>query len=746
MKPFTLYISNTVGDSTNCQYPIKVAVTNEVEFKEAIQFDHVCGEYKNHYRSNSNFIWSDVVPMDCDNDHSDDAKDWVYPLDVAMAFPNCAFMVSYSRNHLKVKNGKSARPRFHVYFPIHKVTDGANYASLKKEIQQQFSYFDDGALGAARFLYGTNAPNSEVYEGDKTIDDLIQNLSFEEFDKQLSGISEGSRNSTMSHIAGKLLKRFGDTEECYQLFLEKADLCNPPLEKEELNSIWRSAQKFGAMITSQSDYIPPYEYNQQWKYRPIDYTDVGQATILSSLFKDRIRHSPATEFLVYNGRFWEESKALAQRLSQELTEYQLKEADEELEKCMGELWKNGGMQLVMSLGVKKAKLEFNDNQKRSYEKFEIASEYQKYVLKRRESKKIWDALKELQPMVQISPTELDKDEWLLNTPSLTYDLRTGESREHHYEDFITKQTNTDASRKGMDIWLAALNTFFVDDQSLIDYVQRIVGLAVVGKVYIEALVIAYGEGSNGKSTFWNVIARVLGTYSGNISADMLTVGCRRNVKPELAEAKGKRLLIAAELEEGVRMNTSNVKQLCSTDEIFAEKKFKSPFSYVPSHTLVLYTNHLPRVGAIDKGTWRRLIVVPFNAKIKGKSDIKNYADYLFEHSSEAILQWIIDGANAVITSHFKIVQPKVVQDAIQKYKEDNDWLGQFFDECCELDPTFIQKSGELYDSYRAYCARTGAFTRSTADFYNALEAEGMSRKKTSKGSFIYGVRLLSEFE
>ena len=56
-----------------------------------------------------------------------------------------------------------------------------------------------------------------------------------------------------------------------------------------------------------------------------------------------------------------------------------------------------------------------------------------------------------------------------------------------------------------------------------------VGLSAIGKVYVEALIIAYGEGRNGKSTFWNVIARVLGTYSGNISADMLTVGCRRNV-------------------------------------------------------------------------------------------------------------------------------------------------------------------------------------------------------------------------
>ena len=122
---------------------------------------------------------------------------------------------------------------------------------------------------------------------------------------------------------------------------------------------------------------------------------------------------------------------------------------------------------------------------------------------------------------------------------------------------------------------------------LINYVQSIVGLAAIGKVYVEALIIAYGEGRNGKSTFWNVVSRVLGSYSGNISADMLTVGCRRNVKPELAEAKGKRLLIAAELEEGMRLNTSNVKQLCSTDEIYAEKKYKDPFSYIPTHTLVL---------------------------------------------------------------------------------------------------------------------------------------------------------------
>ena len=82
------------------------------------------------------------------------------------------------------------------------------------------------------------------------------------------------------------------------------------------------------------------------------------------------------------------------------------------------------------------------------------------------------------------------------------------------------------------------------DKELIEYVQLICGMASYGKVYVEALIIAHGDGRNGKSTFWNVISRVMGTYGGNLSADSLTVGCRRNVKPELAEAKGKRLLIA----------------------------------------------------------------------------------------------------------------------------------------------------------------------------------------------------------
>lgn len=744
MLNFNCYDATCIGNKNNCLYPNMVTVVDRDSFIKAISFDHVTAEFQGSYRSKDKFITSNCIPMDCDNDHSDDEKDWVTPFDVALAFPGVCFFASYSRNHMKVKGNKLARPRFHIYFPIEEIKDAGEYSSYKEKIQAVFPYFDDNALDAARFIYGITDPEVELYDGEFSITEFLQEDEFAKLDENL--IESGSRNNTMSHIAGKLIKRFGASDEAYEKFLEQATRCDPPLSDEELSTIWNSARKFGDKVSNQEGYIPPEQYNLELQLMPEDFSDVGQAIILAREYGDKLRYSPATDFLVYNGCFWEESQPNAQAIAQELTARQLEEAEIEIQKMVAEMNKNGAWSLIAAMGPKKASVQFNKEQARSFEKYEQVEVYRKYAIKRRDTKYISAALKEVRPMVQVEQSMLDADEFLLNTPYETINLVTGEYLDHKAEDYITKQTTVSPSEEGKDIWLDALNIFFVDDIELISYVQKIVGLASIGKVYVEALIIAYGEGRNGKSTFWNVVSKVLGTYSGNMSADMLTVGCRRNVKPELAEAKGKRLLIAAELEEGMRMNTSNVKQLCSTDEIFAEKKFKSPFSYVPSHTLVLYTNHLPRVGAVDKGTWRRLIVIPFDAKIEGQNDIKNYTEYLFENAGGAILSWIIEGAKQVIKDEYHIDAPKRVQDAIAAYKENNDWMKHFLDECCEIDPTFTEKSGELYTAYRAYCLRTGEFTRSAGDFYSVLEIENFQKKKTKKGIIVYGLRLKSEFE
>jgi len=224
------------------------------------------------------------------------------------------------------------------------------------------------------------------------------------------------------------------------------------------------------------------------------------------------------------------------------------------------------------------------------------------------------------------------------------------------------------------------------------------------------------------------------------------LGCNEYLKKpfELAELKGKRLVIASEMAEGMRLNTAVVKQITSTDEIQAEKKYKDPFHFVPSHTLVLYTNHLPKVGANDDGTWRRLVVIPFNAKITGRSDIKNFADHLYDNAAPAIMSWIIEGAEKAIKANFKTNVPTAVSSSVKAYREANDWLGHFLGDCCQVGDQLSEKSGELYSQYRAYCAKNMEYTRSTTDFYSALEQAGFKRKRTSKGNHILGLKLVED--
>ena len=737
----TFYTANCRGNAKNSLYPNRRVIDNEDDCMEVMASDHVCGEFRKCRRGGDNFLSCDVDVMDCDNDHSDNPEDWICPQDLEKVVgEEVAFIAVPSRHNMKPKDGKSARPRFHVYFPHDLITSEAECAALKKAIRGKFPFFDEKAMDSARFIYGHPADSILWHEGEITIDCIVKPRGGRE-------IPQGRRNSTMSHFAGRVVKRYGATERAHGIFMEEAARCSPPLEDTELAAIWQSACRFAEKVQGQEGYVAPDVYNDEFgreSLKPADYSDIGQAKVLTREYGVELRYTAATDYLRFCGQYWVESRQQAVGAAEEFLDLQLADAKDEITRAKQALMDTGISEDAITSGGKSLEKKISGGQMDAYLAYLSAQAYKAFVMKRRDMKYVVSALQAAKPMLEISVSDLDKDGFLLNTPDGTYYLPDGLAgkRDHSPEDYITKITAAAPGDKGEKLWLDSLNTIFCGDAELIDYVQQIVGMAAVGRVYMESLVIAYGEGRNGKSTFWNTIARVLGTYSGNMSADALTMGCKRNVKPELAEAKGKRLLIASELEEGVRLNTSIIKQLCSTDEIFAEKKYKDPFSFTPSHTLVLYTNHLPKVGAMDSGIWRRLIVIPFNARITGRHDRKNYADYLVENAAPYIMAWIIDGAGKAIGNNFRIPLPKCVEDAIAKYRQDNDWLGHFLADCCEIGEPYETGSGKFYSEYRTYCARVGDFVRSTTEFYNAVEQRGFKRVKKKHSMWVLGLRLL----
>ncbi len=732
---FTIFTADCVGDRKNCLYPHRQLISDKEKFRAAVSFDHVCAEYEGNYRSVSNYKESDVCVMDVDNDHSDNPSDWVTPENLESEFGDLNYAIAFSRNHMKSKEGKSPRPRFHVYFAITPFADPEGYTALKKEIHSNYPFFDGNALDAGRFIFGSDPGDVIWHEGQTTVDRVLEKMI------PSDDIEEGRRNATMSRIAGRLVKRYGATDEAYRLFLSQAERCTPPLEDSELSTIWKSACRFAKKVQSQPGYIPPEQFGGG--LMPEDFTDLDEAKVLCMDAAFELAYTAGTDFLCYNGSFWEESKIKAQGIMMKFLDRQRDDASANLEARKEALLADGISELAVMSGGKTLERQISTNQMNLYLNYMKAVAYHKFVINRRNMKYVVSTLSAAAPMLEMDITRLDRDENLLNTPGGTWDLSKGLSgrRDHDPSDYITRCTRFAPGDEGRDLWQSALNLFFQSDPDLIEYVQQTVGLCAIGAVYQEALIIAYGDGSNGKSTFWNTVAGALGNYSGTIAADALTVGCKRNVRPELAEVKGKRLLIASELEEGTRLSSSIVKQLCSTDEISAEKKYKDPFKFRPTHTLVLYTNHLPKVGAMDTGIWRRLIVIPFDAKITGRSDIKNYSKYLLEHAGPAVVGWIIEGAQKAIAADFHLKLPLCVHAAIEQYKADNDWMAHFLDSCCVVEDDREEKSGELYTSYRAFCARSGEYARSTTEFYTALSQHGFIRHKTRAGIMVRGLSL-----
>lgn len=414
---FTLYTADCTGNAKNTLYPHQKVITSEADLKKAVVSDHVCAKYDNDTRCDANFQLSDVVPMDCDNDHSDNPDDWITPEKLSKMLTDVAFAVTYSRHHMLDKGVVSARPRFHVFFPTSPCKDATTHKSIKARIYKELPFFDGNALDASRFLFGSKG-DVVWHEGSLTIEDWLLLM------QTNRSIPQGQRNSTMSRIAGRLVKRFGVSDDAHAKFLEKAAECNPPLDGEELESIWNSACKFGKRVTSQNGYVPPEQYGEN-PLIPDDFSDVGEARTFVNCFGDEITFTIATNYLRYNGIYWEESEQAAVMAMIEHTDAQLADAESKMEERLCALEKLGVSRTLAKAGGKKFRDSLTPEQASAYGLFQFSDTFHDFVMKYRNIRSLNNALDAAKPLVLKHPEQLDGDPMLLNTLGGTYDLTKG---------------------------------------------------------------------------------------------------------------------------------------------------------------------------------------------------------------------------------------------------------------------------------------------------------------------------------
>lgn len=203
-------------------------------------------------------------------------------------------------------------------------------------------------------------------------------------------------------------------------------------------------------------------------------------------YKGELLYTDATEFLSYDGICWRENRQKAVGAVEEFLDMQLVDSRGQLNECCKALEKL----------ITPALMDI-------YKDYLKAKAHYSFVMKYRNYKNIVNTQNAAKPMVATNINMFDAQENFLNTPAATYDLEKGLGGEmpHRSSDLLTKITNCSPGEDGRQLWEDARRLFFCGDQELIDYVQETVGLAAIGRVYVEALIIAYGEGRNGNAYF-----------------------------------------------------------------------------------------------------------------------------------------------------------------------------------------------------------------------------------------------------
>lgn len=685
--PFTLYLTNyNIYQKTdferqkNTFYPDKVSVIIGSELLSANNYDMVFVKFKKYQRKKSNFIESDVAFADVDNTHSDNEAEWITIKKCQEIFKSIEAYYFTSRNHMKEKNGKKPRPKFHVVFPLGQVVqDRTEYENVLKKLTSEY-YFFDKCNDCSRFFFGNS--NTEIsYNRGNSILTIFENIekykTFEKLtdlswnDVRKDNLSEhgfSSRNEYLFKYVCSIRKDFSK-EDVKKKAYEENSKFEIPLNDEEVENILNSAYK--------TDYT-----------RPALLTIENEGKLLVDKYKNRLLFDFVEKrWYYYNKKWWGLDKTgIVKRCVSSLVEDRYKQ----LEVAKTKEWKK-----TLKSWIKK-----------------ISTPTQKDAIAKEAAT--------LLPVEYLPNSEniFDKQLHLLNLWNGTFNLKTKKLQKHSYKDYMHNIIHISYDEKAeCPLFDSFLKEVFCDNQEVINLVLKIFGLCLVGDNKEDLFFIFVGKGCNGKTTLLSVMSKLFGPdYSGDLPASTLYSRQDFDLSSYLAMLKGKRLVTVSEYGEGKVINEGKLKALSGGNPITARAKYEKAITFTPQFKLIFDTNFLPTVKN-NLGFWRRVIVIPFTRDFTNSVDVR--LEEKLCNELPGIFNKVIEGLKLYEKESIGNL-PKIIKEANTAYRESQDILQDFIEDVAVLGEQFIISSSELFSEWRLFCNDRNEKAGSMKNFLSSI--------------------------
>ena len=343
----------------------------------------------------------------------------------------------------------------------------------------------------------------------------------------------------------------------------------------------------------------------------------------------------------------------------------------------------------------------------------------------------------------VGGAEFDVDNYLLNTPAGTYDLRTNQMRPHDPLDRIMKSTAVVPSAEGGKRFLKFINEITGGDESMARFLQVSLGASLSGAIESHWMMFWTGSGRNGKNTLGDLVMDVMGDYAKKAPSSTLMSKQHEDHPTEIANLQGARLVVSSEVEDGAHWNESRINELTGDQMLTARFMRGDYFDFKRTHKHLIFGNHRPQLRTATDALKARIKIVPFKESFIGRED----ADLPIKLREEAgfVLNWLIEGHAIWLAAGRKLPPCEAIDNESRDYFEAQStveaWVRERVTKVND-DGRGLRlwpKSGELYKDYRSWKDSRGEDPVSQSRWGETMAK--LFTKKTSDGVRYVGAYL-----
>jgi putative DNA primase/helicase len=277
---------------------------------------------------------------------------------------------------------------------------------------------------------------------------------------------------------------------------------------------------------------------------------------------------------------------------------------------------------------------------------------------------------------------------------------------------------------------------------------EIIGYTLLAGEYpLNKTVMLVGEGRNGKSTYLELVKRLLG--SGNVVSVKLQDLTNDRTRFSIYSLYGKLANIFADLPGEALRNTGLFKVLTGEDTVTADRKFRDPITFTNYAKMLFSANELPRVYDMSTAFWRRWLVVEFPNQFPPNEEFRRklFNEILPKYASKILAYSLLLVAHVVREGRFSFEESEVdyrelwLRETNSVYAFIKDMLKE---DVLVEDPDSRVRTEDLYKLYTEYCKREDRDPLSKNLFTVELQRLGYMRVKV-RGSYYYkGLRIVGK--